>query len=235
MLYQPHGGGPAGLPVCGATCETKVRDAMSRGPVVEPLEVGSPPMMPSDLRAAMESDLLEEMKEEAMEKKKLGPLVRALRMTKGFSRVQVEESTENISAQFLADVEEGRRPLDAEQCAVLAALFEVDTDVLLEAATAFHTEFWQSQGVRPETEITIGRTQPALVETAKLKDEVVRLRSDLKDGLDIMSEVVAGLRSNNEDVDPALAWVKRAEAALERVDAVLGIKDRPEKWAPPAE
>ena len=92
----------------------------------------------------------------SLETLELGSLIRGARMNKGLSRVQVEESAEGISAQLLADVEEGKRPLDANHCATLSALLEVDLDVLLRACHAFHHKFWSQQGVTLEVEVKVG-------------------------------------------------------------------------------
>jgi len=43
-LYQPHPDGCPGLHVCCPSCESKIRDAMTKGAVTEPLEMRPPPM-----------------------------------------------------------------------------------------------------------------------------------------------------------------------------------------------
>lgn len=63
LLYQPHGGGPAGLLVCSSKCDAEVREVMVDRVITEPLRVSKAPMMDAELRAAMLAELKEEMAE----------------------------------------------------------------------------------------------------------------------------------------------------------------------------
>lgn len=63
ILYQPHADAPPGLHVCSETCADEVRDAMSKGPVREPLKVGTAPMMDAELRHQMMEQLRRETEE----------------------------------------------------------------------------------------------------------------------------------------------------------------------------
>lgn len=60
LLYQPHDGAPPGLHVCSESCANQVREAMAKGPVHEPLQMGPPPMMDAGLRQQMMGELREE-------------------------------------------------------------------------------------------------------------------------------------------------------------------------------
>jgi len=50
VLYNPHPEGKPALHVCSTKCATKVSMALRDGPVLEPLEMGAPPLMPAKMR-----------------------------------------------------------------------------------------------------------------------------------------------------------------------------------------
>lgn len=58
MLYQPHGEGPVGLHVCSEGCKAKVREAMTKGPVIEPLEMATNITMTVEMREQMMAEAM---------------------------------------------------------------------------------------------------------------------------------------------------------------------------------
>lgn len=77
VLYQPHPDGPPGLHVCSDGCADRVRKAMARGPVLEPLEIASDfGMMPADVRESWERHVRESSAE--MVGERMGSAMRPL-------------------------------------------------------------------------------------------------------------------------------------------------------------
>jgi transcriptional regulator with XRE-family HTH domain len=252
-LYQPHPDAPPGLHTCGDACNDKVRAAMAEGPVLEPLEIGKAPMMPAEIRDEMEKDAMDEMekeRKEAMAKERetamaklraaisvpkpedpadatLGDVLKTARLMKDMTLEDVEMSTE-ISAAFLGDVELGKRPIDADQAATLAQLFDLNFERLVELCHRWQHKFWNAQGVTSETEMKVGHVTTTSVEAAALRDTLVRLQSDLREGIALVESRLKGL-NEIEIVDTATAhqWLARSKAAVAYTDTVLGI--RPEK------
>lgn len=66
VLYQPHADAPPGLHVCGSACAEKVRQAMTKGPVLEPLKMGVPPLMPGEMKRMMFRQIVEQTMEDAL-------------------------------------------------------------------------------------------------------------------------------------------------------------------------
>ena len=64
VLYQPHPDAPPGLHACSDRCADKIRDAMKKGPLIEPLEMGQPPMMDAEIRHQMMQDITGAMEDE---------------------------------------------------------------------------------------------------------------------------------------------------------------------------
>lgn len=53
MLYQPHADAPPMLLACGDPCVALVREAMVKGPVLEPLRPAAEPMMSAEMHMQM--------------------------------------------------------------------------------------------------------------------------------------------------------------------------------------
>lgn len=67
LLYQPHREGPAGLHVCSEKCKAEVREAMTRGPVTEPLAVATNITMTAEMREQMMAEAMAHaLKEEGL-------------------------------------------------------------------------------------------------------------------------------------------------------------------------
>lgn len=68
LLYQPHQNAPPGLLVCSPACASAVREAMTDGPVHEPLKMGAPPPMPQEMKATMLREVIQGVIKEALDK-----------------------------------------------------------------------------------------------------------------------------------------------------------------------
>lgn len=67
MIYQPHASAPPMLLACGDACAARVREAIAKGPVLEPLEFAHDVVMPAEVREAMFADFREYLGEEVEE------------------------------------------------------------------------------------------------------------------------------------------------------------------------
>jgi len=71
LLYQPHADAPPGLLVCAPSCASAVREAMTDGPVHEPLKMGAPPPMPQKMKDVMLRDVIWGVIKEVLDKLEL--------------------------------------------------------------------------------------------------------------------------------------------------------------------
>lgn len=217
MLYQPHGEGPPGLNVCSPACADRVREAMTKGPVTEPLEMRMP-LLPAEIRAQMDDVVREEVAEAEYEATRgtqlvtvsgitrFGQMVRDARLRAGKTLADVEESLidEGLTRGVMASVERGRRPMTwAQMEAFCHFVGVVDRGQFGPALVEYHHTTWEAreESVRVTEQTADARTVP------NSRDVV---------------ELVEALRSAISSMDVAAGTIERLMAAAEPREALWG-------------
>jgi transcriptional regulator with XRE-family HTH domain len=168
MLYQPHPEGRPGLNVCSAKCGERVCEAMTKGPVTEPLEMRPPPL-PVELQQEMSQAVRQVVQEEKVVEYErpwrgtFGELIREARLRAGKTLDDIEQGLvdEGFTRAMLAAVERGRRPVTWDQMGILCGFLDVEDQLPFERALVeYHHALWED---RPSRVTVVGQSLEARV------------------------------------------------------------------------
>lgn len=217
LLYQPYADGPPGLNVCSPACADRVREAMTKGPVTEPLEMRMP-LLPAEIRAQMDDAVREEVAEAEYEAARgiqlvtvsgitrFGQLVRDARLRAGKTLADIEESLgdEGLTRGVVASVERGRRPMTWAQMQAFCHLVGVlDRGEFERALVEYHHTTWEARE-----------------ESVKVTEQTADART-VPSGRDVV-ELVEALRSAISSMDVAAGTIERLMAAAGAGEAWWG-------------
>jgi hypothetical protein len=143
LLYQPHPEGRPGLYVCSAACEEKVREAMAKGPIIDPLEMRPPPM-PHELQEQVR-ELVKGVAEDE----------RARAQEEALKRVQEAVDTALIAAMEAND----GKPLTKREAIDIAGNAIIDTHCNIGMAVTAKVEI-DTDGIATAEVVIIGKRDP---------------------------------------------------------------------------
>lgn len=143
LLYQPHPEGRPGLYVCSTDCDTKIREAMKEGPIIDPLEMRPPPM-PHELQEQVR-ELVQGVAEEE----------RAQRQEEALKRLQDAVDTSLIAAMEAND----GKPLTKREAIDVAANAIIDVHCNIGMSVTANVDI-DDDGIATAEVVVIGKRDP---------------------------------------------------------------------------